>query len=225
MVSVSFTNTLASDTTYRYRWFLIIDTSIGIADAQAPILVSVSLKTYGIAHLCCGNDCSEFTYPKVTVEKSQDLQRIYTPGSRPFQLWQDNFCNARTISAMPGPFQQCPNHFSNARNISAYFSLVSAISARPLGRDNFCYTKTISSMPRPFLLRQDHFCYADKISATPKPFLLRRDHFCYDKTIPEMVLSWLFLLGQHHFFCANTFYATLRQFMPFWERNSQIEIV
>ena len=55
MVLVSFTDTLASDTKYRYRyrWFLIIDTiiGIGIADAQAPILVSVSLKTYGIAHL------------------------------------------------------------------------------------------------------------------------------------------------------------------------------
>ena len=69
MVSVSFTDTLAFDTKYRFRycWISNIDTSIGIAEtqtpilgsicfgiaeAQTPILVLVSLKKYGIAHLC-----------------------------------------------------------------------------------------------------------------------------------------------------------------------------
>ena len=43
LVSVSFTDTLAFDTKYRYRWISNIDTSIviGIAEAQTPILVSV----------------------------------------------------------------------------------------------------------------------------------------------------------------------------------------
>ena len=45
LVLVSFTNTLAFDTKYRYRyrWISNIDTSIviGIAEAQTPILVSV----------------------------------------------------------------------------------------------------------------------------------------------------------------------------------------
>ena len=43
LVSVLFTNTLAFDTKYRYRWISNIDTSIviGIAEAQTPILVSV----------------------------------------------------------------------------------------------------------------------------------------------------------------------------------------
>ena len=56
LVSVSFIDTLAFDTKYRYRyrWISNIDTSIGIAEAQTSILVSVSvsLKKYGIAHLC-----------------------------------------------------------------------------------------------------------------------------------------------------------------------------
>jgi len=70
LVSVSLTDTLAFDTKYRYRWILKIDTSIGMAEAQTPILtntcigigmaetqtpilVSVLLTKYGIAHLWC----------------------------------------------------------------------------------------------------------------------------------------------------------------------------
>ena len=43
LVSVSFTDTLAFDTKYRYRWISNIDTSIviSIAEAETPILVSV----------------------------------------------------------------------------------------------------------------------------------------------------------------------------------------
>ena len=43
LVSVSFTDTLAFNIKYRYRWISNIDTSIviGIAEAQTPILVSV----------------------------------------------------------------------------------------------------------------------------------------------------------------------------------------
>ena len=43
ILSVSLTNTLASDTKYRYRWISSIDTNIGIAASQTLILVSVSL--------------------------------------------------------------------------------------------------------------------------------------------------------------------------------------
>ena len=43
LVSVSFTDTLAFDTKYRYRWISNIDTSIiiSIAEDETPILVSV----------------------------------------------------------------------------------------------------------------------------------------------------------------------------------------
>ena len=44
LVSVSLTDTLAFDTKYRYRWISNIDTSIGIVEAQTPILVSVSVS-------------------------------------------------------------------------------------------------------------------------------------------------------------------------------------
>ena len=50
LVSVSLTDTLAFDTKYwyRYRWIsnIVTTTSIGIAEAQTPILVLVSLKKY-----------------------------------------------------------------------------------------------------------------------------------------------------------------------------------
>ena len=36
LVSVLFTDTVAFDTKYRYRWISNIDNSIGIADAQTP---------------------------------------------------------------------------------------------------------------------------------------------------------------------------------------------
>ena len=52
LILVSFTDTLAFNTKYRYLWLSNINTSIDIAEAETPILVSVSLKKYGIAHIC-----------------------------------------------------------------------------------------------------------------------------------------------------------------------------
>ena len=52
LVSVSFADTLAFNTKYRYqcRWISSIDTGIGIgiAEAQTPILVSVSVSVDSI---------------------------------------------------------------------------------------------------------------------------------------------------------------------------------
>ena len=46
LVSVSYTNTLAFDIRYRYRWISNIDTSIGIAGEKTMIFTDTSLSIF-----------------------------------------------------------------------------------------------------------------------------------------------------------------------------------